>query len=142
VTSDLLEFPDIVAEEDVGDLVGDVAVGTTGIVVGVAYDDGSAVGKVECGGGERAGLKLVEFLEFGSVDEIVCGVDLDVEVRCEAADRHVRVGLEPELGTCAVGESFGLGLESSSHGRSRSASGGGRIGELALHLFEQPGELA
>lgn len=92
-------------KQDMGDLVSDVTIGAAGIVIGIAHYGGSTVRQVEGRGRERAGLKLVEFLKFGSVDEILRGVDLDVEVCGELADWHVRMGLEPELGTRAVGKS-------------------------------------
>jgi len=63
---------------------------------------------VEGRGGECAGLKLVEFFEFCSVDELIGRVDLDAQVVCEVPDGQVGVGLEPELRSGAIGESLGL----------------------------------
>jgi len=53
-------------------------------------------------------LKLVEFFEFCSVDELIGRVDLDAQVVCEVPDGQVGVGLEPELRSGAIGESLGL----------------------------------
>jgi hypothetical protein len=84
---------------------------------------------VEGRGGERAGLKLVEFLEFGSVDKLIGSVDLDTEMVCKVPDGQVGVGLESELRSGAVGEPFGLRLESSSH-----------VGYLASTVNARPAE--
>lgn len=130
------------AKQDMGDLVGDIAIGAARIVIRIAHHDSSTVRQVEGRGGECAGLKLVKVLKFGPVDEIVRGVDLDVEVCGKLADRHVRLGLEPELGTCAVGKSFGLGLESSSHGGvRRQRSAGGVLASLRCICSSNPASL-
>ena len=86
VAGELLDFPDVVVEQDVGEFVGDVAVGASRVVAGVVDGDGPAVGQVEGGRGERAGLEPLEFFEAGAVDELVGGDDLDVQVLGELPD--------------------------------------------------------
>lgn len=51
MAGDLLEFSNIVAQENVGDLMRDVAVCAAGVVERVVHDDGSAVRQVEGRGG-------------------------------------------------------------------------------------------
>lgn len=115
VAGELLDLADVVIEEDVGKLVGDVAVGAAGVIAGVADRDGPAVGQVEGGGGEGAGLELFEFFELGPVDEVVGGDDVHAEVAGQVTDAQPVVGSQAHLGSSALGEPFGLGFESSSH---------------------------
>jgi len=63
-----------VVEEYVGEFVGDVAVGARGVVAGVGDGGGPAVGQVEGGGGEGAGLEPFEFFGPGAVDKVVGGM--------------------------------------------------------------------
>jgi hypothetical protein len=63
---ELLDFPDVVVEQDVSELVANVAVGASVFAEGVEDGDGPAVGKVEGRCGERPGLDLLELLEAGA----------------------------------------------------------------------------
>ena len=72
VAGELVDFPDVMVEQDVGEFVAYVAVGASRVVVaGVVDGDGPAVGQVEGGRGERAGLEPLEFFEAGAVHKAV-----------------------------------------------------------------------
>ena len=116
VAGDLLDFPDVVVKQDLGEFVADVAVGASRVVARVVQGDGPAVGQVEGGGGERAGLEPLQFFEAGAVDEMVCRDDCDVQVLGDLPDVEHVVRAQPQLGPGKFGEPVSFGFESSSHG--------------------------
>ena len=116
VAGDLLDFPDVVVKQDVGEFVADVAVGASRVVARVVQGDGPAVGQVEGGGGERAGLEPLQFFEAGAVDEMVRRDDCDVQVLGDLPDVEHVVRAQPQLGPGKFGEPVSFGFESSSHG--------------------------
>jgi len=69
VARDLLDFPDIVVEQDVGNFVSYVTVGPPRVAARVADGDGTAIRQVKRCRGERAGWVLFKFFEAGAVDE-------------------------------------------------------------------------
>lgn len=116
MAGDLLDFPDVVVKQDVGEFVADVAVGASRVVARVVQGDGPAVGQVEGGGGERAGLEPLQFFEAGAVDEMVRRDDCDVQVLGGLPDVEHVVRAQPQLGPGKFGEPVSFGFESSSHG--------------------------
>jgi hypothetical protein len=104
VACELLEFADVVIEQDVGEFVADVAVSASRVVARVVRGDGPPSGHVEGGRGECAGLEPLEFFEAGTVDEIVRRDDFDVQVPGERPDVEQVVRAQPHLSPGSFGE--------------------------------------
>jgi hypothetical protein len=87
VAGELLDFPDVMIEQDMGEFVAYIALGAPvavcvfWVVVRVVDGDGPAVGQVEGGCGERTGLEPLEFFEAGAVHKPVGRDDFDIQVR-------------------------------------------------------------
>ena len=77
--------------------------------------DGPAVGQVEGGRRECAGLEPFQFFEASAVDEMVRRDDFDVQVLGELPDVELVVGAQAQLGPGTFSEPVCLGFESSSH---------------------------
>jgi hypothetical protein len=90
-----------VLQDDVGDLVGDVAVMRPRVVQRIGHDDDASAGEPECGAGEGVVLQVLQFLEPGAVDEFVGGADLDAEVLGDGDGSYRFGGAEPHVGADA-----------------------------------------
>jgi hypothetical protein len=115
MAGELLDIADIVVEQEMGELVSNVAVRAAGLVEGVVHRDGPAVGQVEGDRGEGARLDAFEFLEPSGIDKLIGGTDLHVEVASQVTDVESVSGTETHVSPGSLSEPFGLGLESSSH---------------------------
>ena len=117
----LANLGEIVAEHDVGELVGDVAVLATGVPQG-ANDDDLPILDLEGRCRERECLEpfkllqLCEVYEFGGVD------DRDTEVGCKISRIKVVVGGQSQFHADARGLTFGFCLESAPKGHSSPAA--------------------
>lgn len=137
MAGDLLDFPDVVVKQDVGEFVADVAVGASRVVARVVHGDGPAVGQVEGGGAERAGLEPLQFFVAGAVNEMVRRDDFDFQVLGELPEVEHVVGAQPQLGPVTFGEPVSFGFEilvARLPPAGRAVSAGG---ELVLHVLEQ-----
>lgn len=124
-------------KQDVGEFVADVAVGASRVVARVVQGDGPAVGQVEGGGGERAGLEPLQFFVAGAVNEMVRRDDFDFQVLGELPEVEHVVGAQPQLGPVTFGEPVSFGFEilvARLPPAGRAVSAGG---ELVLHVLEQ-----
>ncbi|NHI06708.1 exonuclease [Streptomyces sp. KO7888] len=86
VPADLLQFAHLMAEQDVSQLMGDVALGARRLVAGVVDSHRAAVRQVEGSSGKRAGLQALQLSQAVHPDEFLSVDHLDAQMRGKLAD--------------------------------------------------------
>ncbi|WTS77579.1 hypothetical protein OG272_10150 [Streptomyces sp. NBC_00104] len=106
VPSDLLQFANLVAEQDMSQFMGDVALGARRLVARVVDGHGASTRQVEGGRRERAGLQCLELSKTVHADQFLRVDNLDAQVFSQLTNVRGDIGTQAELCAHAVRQPF------------------------------------
>nr|WP_259453961.1 hypothetical protein [Streptomyces ginkgonis] len=102
VPADLLQFANVVAEQNMRQFMGDIALGARRLIAGVVDGHGAATRQVEGGSGERAGLQPLELSKTVYADQFLRVDNLDAQVLSQLTNVRRDIGTQAELCAHAV----------------------------------------
>nr|WP_257003787.1 hypothetical protein [Streptomyces sp. SA15] len=106
VPADLLQFANLVTEQNMRQFMGDVALGARGLVARVIDGHGAPTWQVEGGRGERAGLQCLELSKAVHADQFLRVDNLDAQVLSQLTNVRGDIGTQTELCAHAVRQPF------------------------------------